>query len=205
MVSRSTARVRVSDMNVVRRLLALFLFAAGFAVSADSADRDPDEYFFSLSFGDLPEELELARESGKLGMLLFFEADECPYCQYMLGNVFNKRPVQDWFGNRYLNIAVDIHGDVEIQDFTGTTLPSRVFADNRGIFMTPVISFIDLEGVEIYRHLGMIKTAEEFLLLGRYVANEHYRDIEYTIFLETNGLARTDETLTTPAGEDDAT
>jgi hypothetical protein len=50
---------------------------------------------------------------------------------------------------------VDIHGDVEIKDFDGITLPSKVFASHRRVSMTPVLSFIDLDGSEIYRHLGM--------------------------------------------------
>ena len=72
--------------------------------------RDPDAYFFTQTFGDLPEELAAARESGKQGMLLFFEADACPYCQHMRRKVFSSSDVQDWFRQHFVNIAVDIHG-----------------------------------------------------------------------------------------------
>ena len=35
---------------------------------------------------------------------------------------------------------------------------------------------------EIYRHFGMIKTPEEFLLLGEYIEGKHYYDTEYRVF-----------------------
>ena len=146
-------------------MLAVFamLLAAGIAVGAEPATEDtrnPREYFFTQTFGDLPEEMQLASDEGKQGMLLFFEADACPYCQYMLKNVFNQQPVQNWYAERFVSIAVDIHGDVELKDFDGIILPSKIFADQRRIFMTPVMSFINFNGVEIYRHLGMIKTPQ---------------------------------------------
>ena len=177
-------------------LAMLFLWAS--AVPADEPDtRDAYEYFFIQTFGDLPEEMETARDEGKLGMLLFFEAEYCPYCQYMLRKVLNQKRVQDWYRERFINIAVDIHGDVELTDFDGITLPSKVFAEHRRIYMTPAVSFLNLDGVEIYRHLGMVKTAEEFLLLGEYIEGEHYYDTEYEVFARKRGMQGEKGALTT--------
>ena len=101
-------------------------------------------------------------------MLRFFEAEDCQYCQYMLRKILSQQQVQDWYNERFVSIAIDIHGDVEITDFDGITLPSKVFSDHRRIFLPPVVAFVNLDGAEIYRHLGMIGTPEEFLLLGEY-------------------------------------
>ncbi len=90
--------------------------------------RDPREFFFAQSFGDLPEELAEAREAGKLGLLLFFEQEGCPYCERMLKTILNQPEVQDWYRERFVSIAVDINGDVELRDVDGITLPSKVFA-----------------------------------------------------------------------------
>ena len=165
--------------------------------------RNPREYFFTLTFGDLPEEMALARDEGKLGMLLFFEAEDCPYCHHMLNKVFNQVDIQDWYQERFVSIAIDIHGDVEMQDFAGVTLPSKVFSDQQGVFLTPVMSFFDLDGKEIYRHLGMIGTPQEFLLLGTYVKDGHYEDIGYDDFAKTRGVGISDGTLVTPVADDD--
>ena len=180
-------------------LPALLVLLAGVVLAGEAETRYPREFFFEQTFGDLPEEMQTAREQGKLGMLLFFEADSCPYCQYMLRKVLNQKHVQDWYRERFVNIAVDIHGDVELTDFDGITLPSKIFADHRRIFMTPVVSFLDLNGVEIYRHLGMTKTAEDFLLLGEYIEGKHYYDTEFKVFARARGLQNEDDVLITPA------
>ena len=182
-------------------LLALSVLATGVVLAGEANTRDAREYFFEQTFGDLPEEMQAAREQGKLGMLLFFEAEDCPYCQYMLRKIFNQKHVQDWYRERFVNIAVDIHGDVELKDFDGITLPSKVFSDHRRIFLTPIMSFLDLNGIEIYRHLGMTKTPEDFLLLGEYIEGEHYFDTEFKVFAEARGLMDEDKVLITPAAD----
>jgi thioredoxin-related protein len=185
---------------VARIILAIALaFGAGYSVAEEA--RDPYTHFFTATFGDLPEEMESARAEGKLGMLLFFEADACPYCEHMRRKVLNQAHVQDWFRERFVNIAIDIHGDIEVDDFDGITLPMKVFAEHRRVYMTPVMSFIDHGGAEIYRHLGMVKTAEEFLLMGKYIEGRHYFDLEFKVFAAQQGMADEDEVLVTPAGD----
>jgi thioredoxin-related protein len=186
--------------NPVMRIVFLAaLLLAGAIPAAEADKRDPREYFFIQTFGDLPEEMELAREGGKLGMLLFFESENCSYCHFMLNKVLSDRRVQDWYRARFVNIAVDIHGDVELKDFDGITLPSKVFADHRRIFLTPVVAFLDLDGREIYRHLGMVRTPEEFMVLGEYVEGGHYFDTEYEVFAGQHGQGKRDKILVTPA------
>ena len=183
-------------------LMVMALLVANVTLAGTADTRNPREYFFTLTFGDLPEELAVASDAGKLGMLLFFEAEDCPYCHHMLKKVFNQVHVQDWFRQRFVSIAIDIHGDVEMQDFAGVTLPSKVFSDRHGVFLTPVISFIDLNGKEMYRHLGMIATPQEFVLLGEYIEGGHYKNIQYDSFLSARGIENSDGTLVTPAAKD---
>ena len=179
--------------------LALLLPALAIAGAAKET-RDPDAYFFTQTFGDLREEAATAREAGKQGMLLFFEADACSYCRKMRHQVLSNPKVQDWFATRFVSIAVDIHGDVELTDFDGIALPSKVFADHRKVFLTPVVSFITLDGGEIYRHVGMIKTPDEMLLLGKYIEGKHYYDTEYRVFARRQGL-QDEGVLATPGVE----
>lgn len=146
------------------------------AAWADETTRDPREYFFSPTFGDLPEELADARSAGKLGLFLFFEQEGCPYCEAMMRNVLNREEVQEWYRERFVPIAIDINGSVELRDVDGVTLPSKAFADHRKVRTTPTLSFIDLNGTEVYRRSTMVKTPEEFLMMGRYVAEGHYTD-----------------------------
>ncbi len=180
-------------------LVAIVMLTTSITFAADSDGRDPRQYFFTPTFGDLPEEMQVARDEGKQGMLLFFESEDCVYCKRMLSQVFNQRSVQDWYTERFVSIAVDVFGDVELKDFDGITLPSKVFADQRRIFGTPVVSFLDLNGIEIFRHFGMIKTPREFLLLGEYIEDKHYYDTEFEVFLASKGTPIDHEILATPA------
>jgi len=194
-------------MNITTRnsfaklIVVLTMMVASVALANGSESRNPREHFFTLTFGDLPEEMATAHDEGKRGMLLFFEAEDCPYCHHMLQKVFSQVKVQDWYQQRFVSIAIDIHGDVEMQDFAGITLPSKVFSDQQGVFLTPVISFVDLNGEEIYRHLGMIRTQQEFLLLGEYIDSGYYNRTRYDEFLETRGVVKSDGTLITPAAD----
>jgi thioredoxin-related protein len=157
------------------RLLGLVLLVST-SLSADDPVRDPREYFFSPTFGDLLEELDEARDAGKLGLFLFFEQEGCPYCEAMMRKVLNRAAVQDWYRERFVPIAVDINGSVELRDVDGVTLPAKAFADHRKVSTTPTMSFIDLNGTEVYRRSTMVKTPEEFLMMSRYVAEGHYTD-----------------------------
>ena len=197
----TASRLAVRSTRPAPLLAALATFLLLSAAYADApGPRDPDSYFFTQTFGDLREELATAREQGKQGMLLFFEADACSYCQPMRHKVFSDAAVQDWYGERFLSIAVDIHGDVELTDFDGITLPSKVFSDHRKVFLTPVVSFVDLAGNEIYRHLGMIRSPEDMLLLGRYIEGKHYYDTEFRVYAKQQGMPEHDVLVT--LGED---
>lgn len=154
------------------------------ALAIDDDSRDPRQFFFIQSFGDLPEELQTVREQGKQGILLFFESEGCPYCAAMLKNVLSRKQVQEWYREHFASIAIDIHGDIEIKDFDGITLPAKVIAEHRRVVITPTLSFIDLEGGEIYRHVGMVKTPEEFIVLGEFIVGKHYYTMNFKEYAE---------------------
>lgn len=44
--------------------------------------RDP-ESFFDEFFQDLPQELEIAGEEGKTGILVMYQMKDCPFCKRM--------------------------------------------------------------------------------------------------------------------------
>ena len=90
--------------------------------------RDPEQHFFSETFGDFSEELETAREQGKKGILIMFEMDECPFCHRMRDRVLNQPDVQEYFRENFLAFAIDIEGDIEVTDFAGETTTMKDLA-----------------------------------------------------------------------------
>jgi len=160
-------------------LFALLLLACAQAY-AGPGPRDPDGYFFTESFGDFQEELQTARAQGKKGIMIFFEQDQCPFCERMRETVLNQPPVQDWYRERFLNFTLDIHGDTEVTDFQGRSMTARDFASNNRVRATPVIAFFDLTGHRVVRFTGATRDLREFMWLGEFVDQGAYRQTNFT-------------------------
>ncbi len=163
------------------RYLLTLMLASLVSLAQAAAPRDAATYFFDQSLGDFQEELAIAKEEGKQGVLLFFEMDECPFCHRMKETVLNQPEVQDYYKAHFQIFRVDIEGDVEIVDFQGNTVAEKDFAfEHNRVRATPVFLFVDLNGESIARYTGPTRDTEEFLLLGEYVINGSYRDMSFT-------------------------
>lgn len=129
--------------------------------------------FFDESFDDFQQELEVAKEEGKKGVLIMYEMDECPFCARMQATVLNRSDIQDFYKKHFRVLMVDVEGDLEMTDFAGNHLKQKDFALKNRVRATPVFQFFDLEGKPIKhgRLTGATKTAEEFMLFGQYIAN----------------------------------
>ena len=157
-------------------IILILLSALVTSTWADSAKvRDPYKYFFNETWGDLPDEVKKAKMEGKKGILIFFEMDECPFCHYMKKNVLNQPRVQDFYRKNFLNLVIDIEGDVEMVNLKGKTVKQKDFAKKMRIRATPVIAYYDLNGKLIYRHTGKTSGVDEFMWLGEYISDGVYK------------------------------
>lgn len=165
-------------LRTIRWLPILMLIAF---VNVQGATRDPGAHFFDQTLGNFSEELEVARDEGKKGILIMFEMDECPFCHRMKTRVLNQVEVQDYYKQHFLIYTVDIEGDVEIADFSGTPMKEKDFAFKQfKVRATPVFGFFDLDGKMITRFTGATNTPEEFLWLGEFVVDEHYKETNFS-------------------------
>jgi thioredoxin-related protein len=162
-------------------LIRLLLLLSVFITNAQGTTRDPTTYFFDQTLGNFQEELQLARDEGKTGVLIMFEMDECPFCHRMKTRVLNQPEVQDYFKQHFLIYAVDIEGDVEITDFKGKPMKEKDFAfKEHRVRATPVFGFFDLDGNMVTRFTGATNDAQEFLWLGEFVVDQHYQTTNFT-------------------------
>ncbi len=161
------------------RILLIVLLTACLPVSAEV--RDPGKFFFNQTLGDFSEELEVAAEENKKGILIMFEMDECPFCHRMKTTILNQPDVQDFFRQNFLIFSVDIEGDIDVVDFKGEDTIEKDFAfrQNR-VRATPVFAFFDLEGKRIVRYTGATSNVDEFMLLGEYVVSGAYTEQSFT-------------------------
>ena len=139
-----------------------------------SSARDPYQYFFQQSLGDLSEELEIARDEGKQGIFVFFEMDECPFCHRMKQTVLNQTDVQEYFGEKFHSLVIDIEGDIEIVDFTGADTTQKEFARQNRVRATPLLVFFDLQGEPIFKYVGAPSGVQEFMWMGEFIADKVY-------------------------------
>ncbi|HNQ04990.1 MAG TPA: thioredoxin family protein [Thiobacillaceae bacterium] len=163
----------------MRWLLLLLSFCI---LSAHAEVRNPETHFFMPKLDDFQEELAVARQEGKTGILIMFEMDECPFCHRMKNTVLNQSQVQDWYRRHFLTYALDVKGDTAMVDFQGKHTTEKAFALEHRARATPTFVFFDLDGKVMTRFTGAARSPDEFLLLGRYVVDGVYRGMPFNVF-----------------------
>lgn len=163
----------------MRNALQAAVFALGLALAptlAAQESRPADTHFFQASFGDLKEELDLARREGKQGLFLMYGSEDCPFCIRMKATILNQPRVQDHFRRHFRVLHIDFNGDTEVTDFEGRAMRSKDFAQKVArVKGTPTFAVIGLDGRELLRHYGLTRDAEEFMLFADYVVAGEYR------------------------------
>lgn len=160
--------MRLLRGTILLLILAAWLTGAG-AFAADA------EKFSDQSLGDFPAELKAAQLAGKKGVLLMFEIEDCPYCRKMRQQVLNRDDVQDYFRKHFAIFSADARGDFTITDFSGRETTEKAYARALKIRGMPSFLIFGLDGRELARYTGVARDGEEFMQLGRYVADEHYK------------------------------
>ncbi|WP_295406575.1 thioredoxin family protein [uncultured Thiocystis sp.] len=180
MITLTDSGHRLSNPSLFWRHLCLLLLLTSGIATAATTDPDPEQSFFDPTFGDFSEEIETAKTEGKKGVLLMFEMDECPFCQRMKTTVLNQPEVREYFKKHFKIFSVDIEGDVEITDFSGTVMTQKDFAlKSYRVRATPVFAFFDVEGNLMTKFIGATPHSSEFMWLGNYVVEDRYKDTTF--------------------------
>ncbi len=148
-----------------------------------SQDRPAHVHFFELSFGDLPEEMQLARAQGKLGLFVMYAAEDCPPCIRMKATILSRPEVQEHFRRHFRVLHIDFNGDSEVVALDGRAMRSKEFArEVARVRGTPTFSVIGLDGKELLRHFGPTRNATEFMWLADYVVAGEHRQRPYEAY-----------------------
>jgi len=120
-----------------------------------------------------------------------FGNDECPWCAKMKAGVFNQVRVQDYYRKYFRILEIDTEGDTAVIDFDGKEMAQKDFAFkyNR-VRATPVFIFYDLNGKKLTRYTGATRDVDEFMWLGQYVVQGHYKNKRFTVYKRAQ-LAKT--------------
>jgi thioredoxin-related protein len=172
--------MRGTRQAIRRFILPVFLAALSCAL-APVAVADASG-FFDSSFGDFKAELATAAKDGKRGVLLMFEAEGCPYCRKMKEQVLNRSEVQTYYRKHFAIIGVDMLGSVTVTDFAGRSTTEKNFAREQRVRGTPTFLFVAADGKEMTRYTGATRDVREFMELGRYVVEGHWRKQDFQQF-----------------------
>ena len=185
-------------------LVSALLMLCGMTCSVPAAVPDGDDDFplfddqplseplafpdwFKLSFLDLREDIEEAREAGKAGLIVYFGQKYCAYCQQFLEKDLVREDIQTYMREHFDVIGIDIHGQRQVVDLSGNEYEESAYAVQEKTNFTPSVIFFDLEGNEVLRLRGYYPPYR-FLAALEYVADRHYRNERYRDFLARAGV-----------------
>lgn len=163
------------------------LVAGGFAVLPVAAQhwRDPGQHFFQTLLGDLPAELRQAAKDGKKGVLLVYEMEGCPFCEWLHRVALREPSVQGYYRRHFSVFRIDVRGATSVTGFDGRDVTESAFATKQNVRGTPTSVFYDLDGREVARFSGAPRDREEYLLLGKFVAEGHFRTTTFPAYRQS--------------------
>lgn len=162
-------------MKILTLLVAVLISMGSVNLLFAETLRDPGVHFFDDTFGDMQEELQLAEEEQKAGLMIMFETDECPWCLRMKQNVLNRAKVQDYYKEHFRVLMLNAKSSNTLVDFNGNETTEANFALKLlRVRATPVFAFFSSTGDLLTKFTGTTKSAEDFLLLGEFVVEGHY-------------------------------
>ena len=144
-----------------------------------------DEDFFVCGLDGLPAALSrVGDEPGRVGVLLFFETQDCPFCQRMRRGLLREQRVIDHYHRRFVVMAVDLQSQAAFTDGHGTQTTQAQYArDELRVYRTPTLVFLDADGEEVFRHAGVIVDPRVFLGLADYVSQGHVEKMGFREYL----------------------
>ena len=172
--------------------------SGGAAVPGDGFDDSPLEEpltypdWFTLSFLNLPEDLEDAVSAGKDGLIVFFGQKYCPYCKALIDINLGESDIVTYTRRHFDVVTVDVHGDRTVTTLDGDQLSEKAFAERENTNFTPSLLFYGEDGEKALRLRGYYPPYD-FQAALEYVADDHYENETFREYLARAGLSRADE------------
>ncbi len=131
---------------------------------------------------DLSAQKQLAQQTQKQGILIFFEMEHCRFCQQMRQTVFAQTQLQQFFRQRFRTVAFNFSLDFPLKDFKQQSLTPLDFIMQQRIKVSPTLVFLDSEGNELYRFIGVSTDEQELRWLAEYVLSDKLDTMDFATF-----------------------
>ena len=139
--------------------------------------------WFKLSFLDLRDDLEEAKEAGKKGIAIYFGQKHCAYCKALMEINFKTPDIVRFTRRNFDVIPIDIWGGKPVTDLNGEVMSERELAIREKMNFTPSFLVYDVDGNEALRLRGYYPPYT-FRAALRYVAEGRYREESLRAYME---------------------
>lgn len=128
--------------------------------------------WFKESFLDISEDAIEAGDKDK-HVMLFFQRDECPYCERMLRESIDAEPLRSFIQENFDVIAINTKGDREIAFDENTSVTEKELKEKLQVKHTPNLLFLNHENNAVAR-LNGYRSPERMKHLLEYVQTKSY-------------------------------
>lgn len=97
--------------------------------------------WFSITFKDIREDLNAAREAGKR-LAIIVEQRGCIYCKKLHETVFNDAETAKYISENFMIVQYNMFGDEEVIDLDGKALTEKTAVRRWGLAFTPTVMFL---------------------------------------------------------------
>jgi thioredoxin-related protein len=133
---------------MIRRAFLAFAALAALTAQAWSTEIGEDglhkQDWFALTFRDVADDIEAAKEEGKR-LVMIFEQRGCIYCAKMHETLLSDPEVADYIKANFKVVQYNMFGDEEVTDLDGEVLTEKTAARKWGYVFTPTLMFLPEE------------------------------------------------------------
>jgi len=122
-------------------MLAVFFGAVGSNAATLGDDGIHKEDWFAITFRDVAEDIETAREQGKK-LVMVFEQRGCIYCREVHEEILVDPAVRVFLEKNFMIVQYNLYGDEEVTDLDGSILTEKSAARSWGVLFTPTFLFM---------------------------------------------------------------
>ena len=139
--------------------------------------------WFTITLGDLKDDLNDAVAKGKIGLIVYFGQKRCAYCEQLIKTNLGDEDIQNYVRKNFNIIPIDIWGIDNIKDTDGTSYTERELSIHYKTNFTPSLVFYDQEGKAVFRLRGYYPPYK-FRAALKYVAESFYKKETFRDYLE---------------------
>lgn len=129
-----------------RLLSAVFMLELAVPAGAATIGEDGlhKQDWFAVTFKDIAEDIEAARDEGKR-LVIIFEQRGCIYCTKMHEELLSDPEITDFLKAHFKIVQFNMFGDEEVTDLDGDVLTEKTASRKWGYVFTPTIVFLPQE------------------------------------------------------------